>query len=204
MTKTDVYFDNLIKLHFTALDTSKGLGPAIAGVTRGIAKEAYYEGRKDERATKHDLIRRLMHVMEGPATINGAIANAFHEAEEYLRAMEPNPRVGLKLPDFRAEDIQVESSMDVERARTIIAVKHVPTGIVATCGDYDSTHKNKASALRALREKVETLWAGETTAPNKPNPCLDPDKMHGAGDRFGGSDYRNPGRGPSGREPWRK
>ena len=25
--------------------------------------------------------------------------------------------------------------------------------------------------------------------PNKPNPCLDPDKMHGAADQFPGSDY---------------
>lgn len=86
------------------------------------------------------------------------------------------------------------------------------------CGEYRAVEANKkiGEALEALQSEKEPT-PGSTTMRNisvvvsspqaatvdmkgsryvtsddpnrKPTPCLDPDKMHGAGDQFGGSDY---------------
>lgn len=45
----------------------------------------------------------------------------------------------------------------VNKTESAVRLKHLPTGLVVTCREERSQHRNKASCLKKLREQVERL-----------------------------------------------
>ena len=63
--------------------------------------------------------------------------------------------------DIKDSDIKIDTyrasgagGQHVNKTESAIRVTHIPTGVVVTCQDESSQHKNKDKALKVLRSKI--------------------------------------------------
>ncbi len=139
------------------LSTSEGvLGgiKEVAFLVRG--KHAF--GKLRYESGVHRVQRVPETESQGRIHTSAATVAVLPEAEEVDVQIDPED---LKIDVFRSSG---PGGQSVNTTDSAVRITHVPTGLVVTCQDEKSQHKNKARALKVLRSRLLDLKIAEQEA----------------------------------------
>lgn len=133
------------------LDVTPGEEAGIKSATVEVAGRYAYGRLRSERGV-HRLVRLSPFDADHARHTSFALVEVMPESEG-LSELKIDPEE-LRVDVFRASG---HGGQNVQKNATAVRITHVPTGIVATCQNERSLHRNRESAMKVLEARLLEL-----------------------------------------------